>query len=62
MTISVTITKPGVTDQYGRAMIVCTTYAVDDAFGLSLISQLKATDISASLTTPGIGRHAANHS
>jgi hypothetical protein len=54
MTISVTITKPGVTDQYGRPMLVGTTYAVDDAFGLSLISQLKATDTGNSLVQPGI--------
>lgn len=54
MTISVTITKPGVTDQYGRAMTVGTTYAVADDFGLSLIAQLKATDTNSVLTAPGI--------
>lgn len=53
MTISVTITKPGVTDQYGRAMTVGTTYAVDDNFGLSLIQQLKATDTNSMLAPPG---------
>jgi hypothetical protein len=53
MTINVTITKPGVTDQYGRAMVVGTTYAVDDNFGLSLIQQLKATDTNSALSPPG---------
>jgi len=55
MTISVTITKPGVTDQYGRAMTVGTTYSVDDDFGRSLITQLKASDTANSLVNPGVG-------
>ncbi len=44
MTIRVTITKPGVTDAYGIAMVVGTTYTVGDDFGLSLISQGRASD------------------
>ena len=44
MTIRVTITKPGVTDAYGIAMVVGTTYTVEENFGLSLISQGRATD------------------
>ena len=52
MPISVTITKPGVTDSFGRPMIVGTTYSVDDDFGISLIQQLKATDTRNALGGP----------
>ena len=55
MSIRVTITKPNVFNEYGIAMTVGTTYTVDDAFGLSLITQQKATDTDASLTNPGVG-------
>lgn len=44
MTIRVTITKPGVTDAYGIAMVVGTTYTVEENFGLSLIQQGRASD------------------
>lgn len=44
MTIRVTITKPGVTDAYGIAMAVGTTYTVEENFGLSLIQQGRASD------------------
>jgi len=55
MSIRVTITKSGVTDGYGIAMVVGTTYTVNDDFGLSLISQGKATDTDGSLVNPGVG-------
>lgn len=44
MAIRVTITKPGVTDGYGIAMAVGTTYTVEENFGLSLIQQGRASD------------------
>ena len=44
MTIRVTITQPGVTNAYGIAMAVGTTYTVEEDFGRSLIAGLKATD------------------
>ena len=52
MTIRVTITKPGVTDGYGLPMVVGTTYTVDDAFGLALISQGRASDTDGFLEEP----------
>ena len=54
MSIRVTITKPNVTNAYGLPLTVGTTYTVDDDFGLSLISQGKASDTDASLTNPGV--------
>lgn len=54
MSIRVTITKPNVFNEYGIAMTVGTTYTVDDAFGLSLITQQKASDTDASLVNPGV--------
>ena len=53
MTIRVTITKPNVFDQYGLPMVVGTTYTVDDAFGLSLITQQKASDTDLVMANPG---------
>lgn len=58
MTIRVTITKPNVFDAFGLPMVVGTTYPVDDAFGLSLIQSLKASDTDGSLTDPGVGKGA----
>jgi len=54
MSIRVTITKAGVTDTYGLPMVVGTTYTVADDFGLSLISQGKASDTDSSLVNPGV--------
>jgi len=54
MTIRVTITKPNVFNEYGIAMTVGTTYTVSDAFGLSLITQQKASDTDSSLVNPGV--------
>lgn len=54
MTIRVTITKPNVFNEYGIAMTVGKTYTVDDAFGLSLITQQKASDTDSSLVNPGV--------
>ena len=55
MSIRVTITKPNVFNVYGIAMVVGQTYTVDDDFGRSLITQLKASDTDGSLVNPGVG-------
>lgn len=50
MTIRVTISKPNVYNEYGILMVNGTTYTVEDNFGKSLITQLKATDTDSVLT------------
>ena len=45
MTIRVTITKPGVVNEYGQALAIGTVYTPNnDDYALALIAQLKATD------------------
>lgn len=56
MTIRVTITKAGVTDEYGRAMVIGTTYSVSDSFGVALIQQGRASDTDSSLVSPGVNQ------
>lgn len=43
MPITVTITKPGVVDTYGRALAVGSVNVLDTDYGLALVSQLRAT-------------------
>lgn len=44
MTMDVTILKQGVTNSYGIALVVGTTYSVDDAFGRDLVQSGMARD------------------
>ena len=54
MTIRVTITAANVFNQYGIRLPVGSIQTVDDDFGLSLITQQKASDTDASLVNPGV--------